>query len=282
MKWNPVTKTRPCAVCGKPDWCATSEDGRTILCNRVQSPRQARGGGYYHSAETAERQETTKAPTPPPLPDRTPAELAAMFAEWTEATNPEDVARLAGALGLPAPALASLAPAWTPRSKAWAFAMRAPSGELRGIRLRAPDGTKYAVRGSRDGLFLPTRVDVPTAPSLTLILEGPTDTAAAVALGFRAIGRPSCRGAADLVAEYFTTHRGETPVVVADADGPGVAGAEALAALLPPSVRVIRPPGRFKDLRDVVRLCGATKTTAGLVASIIAATPPGARRLCHG
>ena len=33
--WRPVSKREPCAVCGAPDWCAVSVDGRVSRCMRV-------------------------------------------------------------------------------------------------------------------------------------------------------------------------------------------------------------------------------------------------------
>jgi hypothetical protein len=32
--WRPVTKGDPCHVCGKPDWCSVSVDGKKTTCRR--------------------------------------------------------------------------------------------------------------------------------------------------------------------------------------------------------------------------------------------------------
>ena len=37
MQFLSVTKANPCPICGKPDWCALSEDGAFRLCRRVGS-----------------------------------------------------------------------------------------------------------------------------------------------------------------------------------------------------------------------------------------------------
>lgn len=33
--WKTVSNNHPCPICGKPDWCACSEDGRFIICRRA-------------------------------------------------------------------------------------------------------------------------------------------------------------------------------------------------------------------------------------------------------
>jgi hypothetical protein len=55
----------------------------------------------------------------------------------------------------------------------------------------------------------------------TLIVEGPTDTAAAVDLGFNVIGRPACLGCKDMIAEVVSKHGAGTTFIIADNDEPG-------------------------------------------------------------
>jgi hypothetical protein len=43
-----VSKSYPCPICGKPDYCAVSRNGRYVLCQRVPSDRYAGKSGYYH------------------------------------------------------------------------------------------------------------------------------------------------------------------------------------------------------------------------------------------
>jgi len=122
------------------------------------------------------------------------------------------------------------------------------SGDVIGIRCRFPNGKKASVRGSRSGLFIPTdlRRDGPL-----LICEGPTDSAAALDLGFDAIGRPNCNSLVEMTVEVV---KGRMEIViVADRDAVGIAGATKLAnviALHCPSVKIIQPPDGIKDLRQ--------------------------------
>jgi hypothetical protein len=110
-----------------------------------------------------------------------------------------------------------------------AFPMCDGTGRICGIRTRSLEGSKKSVTGSRSGVFLPT---IHMEDLMPIICEGPTDAAAAMALGFEPIGRPSCSGSERHVID--TCRRlGHTRVTLcADADGPGIS------------------PSGHKDLRD--------------------------------
>jgi len=67
-------------------------------------------------------------------------------------------------------------------------------GKIIGIRRRLPNGRKISLTSSKTGLFIPADL---SPEGLLLICEGPTDTAAALDLGFAAIGRPNCNSCVD-------------------------------------------------------------------------------------
>jgi hypothetical protein len=129
---------------------------------------------------------------------------------------------------------------------------RAEDGVARGIRLRRADGSKWAVKGSRQGLFVPRHF--PVGDTL-VVCEGPTDTAAMLMLCFDAVGRPSCNGGVELVADLIDRHHFADVVIVADRDAPGQRGAWYLASRLvgyvAGGVRIVTPPA--KDAREWVR-----------------------------
>jgi DNA primase len=131
-------------------------------------------------------------------------------------------------------------------------------GAVLGIRLRRTDGFKFAVKGGREGLFIPSGVEAEAAP--LLICEGPTDTAALLDLGFRnVVGRPSCTGGAKLLCDLTRRRRPSDVVIVADGDEPGRRGAGNLASILlahAPGVRVIAPPEGIKDAREWLKAGG--------------------------
>ena len=116
--------------------------------------------------------------------------------------------------------------------------------EFSGIRLRSDDGAKWALRGSRQGIFLPGTDPQEEA----LVVEGPTDAAAAVTLGFHVIGRPSCTGGAKEITTYCRRRGVKRLSVLADNDGPGIKGARALCGQLGVQARLVVLPA--KDLRE--------------------------------
>ncbi len=56
--WKPVTRDKPCGICGKPDWCMVSLDSAgnpgATCCNRIStgSSKKLPGGGYLHIHDT--------------------------------------------------------------------------------------------------------------------------------------------------------------------------------------------------------------------------------------
>ncbi len=49
-KWVRVNRRNPCPVCGKPDWCLISGDGKAAICARIESDKPAgnKGAGWLH------------------------------------------------------------------------------------------------------------------------------------------------------------------------------------------------------------------------------------------
>lgn len=52
-KWLRVNRHNPCPVCGKPDWCMISPDGRSAICARIESPHKAGNAGWLHQLDKA-------------------------------------------------------------------------------------------------------------------------------------------------------------------------------------------------------------------------------------
>ena len=267
-EWLRTRKDRRCPVCGKPDWCSVAADGTAAHCMRIASDRPLTSGGWIHRLA-----ETAAPPTPRPRrrERRKRLNVKTMFLPWWRGTPRGAISALAAALGVSAASLSRMPCAWAPEYEAWAFPMF--DGERRpiGIRLRS-DIRKWAVTGSRNGLFWPLGGLMGPAAGPLLVCEGPTDTAALLDLGFDAIGRPSCNGGAEYVRLACRKLHRRDVVIVADADEPGIDGADALARMLvcdSRSVRVIQPVHPHKDVRAWVR-AGATHAA---VECIIAQQP---------
>lgn len=128
----------------------------------------------------------------------------------------------------------------------WTFPMCDASGRTIGVRVRGDDGRKWAIPGSRNGLFIPDEFgDL----SEVWICEGPTDTAALLDLGYEAVGRPSCSAGVELLTMFAQAR--PAAIIVADNDDAGWIGGVKLAARLWPIVRnvkIISPP-KLKDVR---------------------------------
>lgn len=270
--WRRTSRERRCPICGKPDWCLYTgpDDAPTAaICARIESGKRVGEAGWLHLLREnddwrtpSRRIRTVRGPSPVGQPDRDLGYIAWRCHEVLQASALGDLAR---SLGLSAESLSRLMIGWSTENQAWTFPMRDAAGEVVGIRLRKPDGRKLAIKGGREGLFLPEGLE---AGNRLLVCEGPTDTAALLDLGLQAIGRPSCTGGVKHLCELTKRLRPAEMVVVADADRPGMRGAERLASALLaycPAVRVISPPNGVKDARD----WKASGATAGDVEAAI-------------
>jgi hypothetical protein len=257
-EWQRVSKARPCPICGRPDWClylGPASDPEVVICPRVESSKRAGEAGWLHvlrdernrGTRTTRTRHVTLRPQVAGGPEEADlGKLAKVYADALPSPSLR-LALLARRLGVSEDSLRRLGVGWSAQHWAWTFPMKDAAGEVRGIRLRNTDGRKWAVRGGREGLFLPDGLD---ASRRLLVCEGPTDTAAALDMGCAAVGRPSCSGGVDLLLRLVRARRPTEVVVVADGDLPGQRGARTLAAELAgyvPAVRVITPPA--KDLR---------------------------------
>lgn len=170
-----------------------------------------------------------------------------MIESWTAKTKLEWIDRLGEKLGILPDALRALDCAWCASQTAWAFPMRDGDDSIIGIRLRNGSGQKWAVKGSRQGIFIPR---FPVTPTVC-ICEGPTDTATAISMGIFAVGRPSCCCGNDQIKAAFERLNVRRALIISDNDKPGVDGAVRLAADLQIPTCTFVPPA--KDLREFVR-----------------------------
>ncbi len=160
-----------------------------------------------------------------------------------EGVSPEQWARLA-----------------TDEGSHWAIRERNAEGEVIGTAQRFPDGDKGFLKGGKRGLILAWPLDRyagTSADSPVLVCEGASDTAAAMTLGFDAVGVPMTGQCGDKLRRLLS---GRHVCIVADADKAGEGGTVKLIASLDgaaASVRVVMPPEPHKDLRASA-VAGAT------------------------
>ncbi|HMF56750.1 MAG TPA: toprim domain-containing protein [Pyrinomonadaceae bacterium] len=211
---------------------------------RVESDCQTRNSGWLHKSN-----DVIPVYTKPKVVEvEQTIDVESLWLKWFEATDYKRMGILAAELGVTADVLCALGCAWN--DQAWAFPMKDANDEIVGIRLRGTDGRKWAVKGSKQGLFIPS-VDI---ESTMFIVEGVTDAAAALTLGLYAIGRPSCLGCEEMIVNHIRAHKIRRAVIVADNDEPGQRGAMKLKNHLPVFSCIWTPP--TKDLREFVNLGG--------------------------
>jgi len=250
--WIKVSKSNPCKVCGKSDWCTISSDTGFSCCMRVQSDFPIANGGWLHKGDSVIQKEMMRNEKPV-----TPAHTLDAVAWWSAARRAINLEKLdvwAERLGIPCSYLLFMGA--TTACEMLCFPMRDGTGKICGIRTRNINGDKKAITGSKAGVFIPGVHDADREP---IICEGPTDAASAMALGFEPIGRPSCLGCEVQVIDTLKRFGNKTVTLCADNDGPGINGAKKLLDTLRAariSVRVVTP-GIHKDLRDWLK-AGAT------------------------
>jgi hypothetical protein len=130
--------------------------------------------------------------------------------------------------------------------------MYGPLGDITGVRMRGTDGSKWSLKGGRNGLFMTGCMSKATP---LYIVEGPTDLAALLSMRLYGIGRPDCSPYTNLVTQHMKATGCQVAVMVADADRPGRAGALRLSQELEFPSRVIAPVDH-KDARDYYREIG--------------------------
>ena len=250
--WVRVTKSSPCPICAKPDWCCISADGAVANCMRIEGAKTARNGGWIHRLTN----EPQSAPLPPkPQREKPPlCNPSRLLSRWAKDTTQDRLHGLAEALGVSTAALTALGAVWANPRDSWAFPMRNSAGKIIGIRLRPIEGKKHCVEGSSTGLFYPATL--PHDAESLFITEGPTDAAAAISLGYHAIGRPSCSGGALCLLSLLDRIQVRSVVIIADNDRPGRRGALRMAAQIAIPFKILTLPA--KDLRLFVQ-AGATR-----------------------
>lgn len=248
-----VQKDKLCPVCGKYDWCLYAEDGSAAICARITEGSKKRCGdaGWLHILvdRTKGRKHSSQRRFTLTQDNKSSKNFTALKQRYSRQITSQQLDGLSRLLGVSGESLRRLSCGWD--GKAFCFPMYNEKGKTIGIRRRFSNGRKYSVKGSKTGLFIPSGL---LPEGILLICEGPTDTAAALDLGFDAIGRPNCNSKIEMTAKAV---RGRSEIVIiSDNDTQGKAGAEKLADALVlhyPKIKIINPPDGIKDLRQWLR-----------------------------
>ena len=230
-KWRRVTHRCPCPVCGKDNWCAVSDDGNVVKCMRVHlgsfTEKEDTGGmAYYHNM----KDDFVLPPVTVRKPKRSYHELYAIHLKAMENLHKAPMALeegLARSLGMPRVALRSIglgllykadlehAGADSRDDFVWSMPMRNAKGLIVGFRLRTTGGFKFALSGGTDGIFRSRNL---LSYKTMYVLEGPTDTAAALLMGYHAVGRPNNTGGTQEIVDFAVEQGTQNVMVVMDSD----------------------------------------------------------------
>lgn len=252
-KFDRVSKNKPCPVCGKIDWCLVASDNGAAICPRIQDGSVKRCGdaGWLHILRVDGCQGFRKRRLGVCFFAGC-SDTSKTFDYWESVTRDNQrqlskshLAQMCSIGGVSEASFKRLRLGWD--GGAYCFPMFNEHGRAIGIRRRFANGFKCSVSQSHSGLFIPANL---SDDGTILVCEGPTDTAAALDLGYDSIGRANCNSLVEMTARYL---RGRNVVVVSDNDTVGYDGASKLAKRLIrscKSVKIIRPPDGVKDLRE--------------------------------
>ena len=271
-----TSRSRRCPVCGKPDWCLVGRDDpdspSLAICSRVESRRRWGAAGWLHRLR-----EDAAAPRPRTWTlefglGQGPAQHLEL-ARGAFARGAVRRAALARRLGVSDESLRALRVGWLDAGDAsgqwirppgaWTLPMRDARGAVIGVRLRHPEGARFAVRGSRSGLFFDPEILRRPIERL-FIAEGESDTGAGIDLGLSVVGRPSCSGGARLLERLVRALAPASVVVIGDRDEPGERGASDLARILALHARDIRVVVPEEPCADDLRAAVDRSTPLGL------------------
>ena len=268
-----VSRKHVCPVCKHGDWCLV---GKTvIICMRTPSDRTktfADGSvGWLHRLDGQPLPEFK--PRKSEVVNKPAINMDTLWGRWYLRTQHQNRVDMAKDLGVTLKSMELIGAAQRD-PLTWAFPMRDAYNRVCGIRLRDHRGNKWAVVGSKQGLFIPQCDPEP----LVFIPEGPTNTAAVLSMGRYAVGRPSANGAVLTAAEAVRRLGCRRAVIVADTDpdrvrpngsvfNPGSEGADLLASHLKVDNCTLLLP--CKDMRDFVKGGGDAATLDYMVKQCI-------------
>lgn len=225
-EWVRVSKSKPCPICERPDWCVRSADGGVVICMRIASHRESKGkqGGWIHKIGHEDSGGLT-AYIPPSKPQKKIsyeewADLALKHYKHEEASKMR--AALARNLGVSEESLRLLCVGWG--YDEWrdleysTWPQFTPYRQVTGIvrRYNSPvtdsGGNKLHMPGGGPGLhFVKYGSNLGEGP--LCIVEGGSDVAALVTLGVPAIGRPSNLGGVDMLGKMLKKCKREIIVI---------------------------------------------------------------------
>ena len=272
------SKGNPCPICGskKNEWCSFTKDGRRVCCRNFsddvagwrkrEPPAGSTNNGMNYVIDGST--EPLKTGEIKPAAEKLSVEVVTGYAKHFQENANEGVLQYwARHLGVSADSLYRLGVGVVDGNWAMVHDMKYATDTLAtpemdgernivGIKLRKQDGYKCSIRGSSAGIYVP---DQWNSGGPVLLVEGASDVAACLDLGYSVLGRPACTGG---VLEFSKLLHGvakSTPIIfLADNDenDAGIKGAKSsareLANYLGREIQVAIVRG-VKDAREYLK-----------------------------
>lgn len=274
---NRATRSRPCPLCGKPDWCI--HDANAVLCARSNGQgavAQFGSYGYLHLLSDDQPDSVIVERPRQKMDDELHEEMWVLTREYI-AVGKDMVPSLAREWHADEQHLRQLFIGWNEKYRAWTIPEWNHKRRIVGIGFRLGNGKKLQEVGGRRGLVYVN--DWRQQKGTVIIVEGASDVVAGLTKGMCVIGRPSCRGGAKYLGEMLRYMR-RSIVIMGENDRkphaslsdqvqsqhdpeckccmhcwPGKAGAEQLRKRLREEygIRsvVAFPNGKAKDIREL-------------------------------
>ena len=134
----------------------SSSNGAVAICPRTEngSKRYIDGSGYLHIIDKSLPMPERRDEVGQELPEHNTV-LSTIAGKMMEACPDESIDQLASSLGVERFALKLLRVGWSSTANAYSFPMFRVGQRLIGVRLRSIAGKKWAIKGSKQGLFMP-------------------------------------------------------------------------------------------------------------------------------
>jgi hypothetical protein len=200
---NRCSVRMPCPLCGKKKFCMVSDDGKIIICTKIESKRLLKQGfGWIHSTDNLppakQRFQVVKSTYHEPDP-------SAMIKIYNHLNFAEfKLKKLAKKWKISTQALMSLGVGYEYDQKfkvdKWYFPMRDEMKKLIGVQSRTLSAHSFCKPGSKMGVYIPNTLDISKPVA---VFEGFSDTAVAQDLGINCLGRASSGTGKEIVTRLL-------------------------------------------------------------------------------
>ena len=218
--WLSVSRANPCPICQRHSNCVVSVDRQAAWCGRVPSERQNAGGQYFHWVGDDPRTYRTGEPPQKKSPKKSKPKAKETFlppVKYQELAqkNYRHLKPWSKLYGVPEDCWVKIG-AYAANGQLFTPEFDYQGQEIVGIARRSfrPDGTigKFFGTGHSRGATLV--VQPSRHGHATLIVEGPSCSAAGVAAGFEIIGRHTRDAPLDAYHQLLDEVPGDSEIIV--------------------------------------------------------------------